>query len=1242
MDPSVNLQQSLIMKAQQLRSLGATEQNNPQYAQLVSTLRLFSQQQQQQQQQQHSSSQQLRMQIQAFKMLAANQSLPAALKQSLFGDIHSPVDAASPNDEDEEEDEDGIGVLFDFSRRIAARVNHRIRLLESLPANLSNEISSTSSEESLKLLQKQQQLRESLYYGMMRNTTLLTSVDRNLYRRQRKITLREARQTEAIEAERRGERERREKARLQEYLLAVLNCGKEILLNGKTQAAKFQKLGQSVVKYHTVIEKEEQKRSQRVSQERLKALKENDEAAYIKLLDEAKDGRIMQILNKTNAYLSNLASAVVTQKDHISSQDQILLDENAVIRDDEPGANVDYYAVAHKISEKVTKQSSLLVGGQLKEYQIKGLEWMISLYNNRLNGILADEMGLGKTIQTISLITYLIEHKKQQGPYLIIIPLATVSNWTHEFEKWAPSISKLVFKGGPDERRRTAQQIKGGQFQVLITTFEYIIREKAVLSKIKWVIDEGHRMKNANSKLSTTLMQYYNTRYRVILTGTPLQNNLPELWALLNFILPKIFNSVKSFDEWFSSPFSMGGSNVELNEEERLLMIKGLHKVLRPFLLRRLKKDVEKELPDKVETIVKCPMSSLQRKITERVKYLRNVGPFDQTNLSGNKALNNLVMQFRKIANHPFVFPEVEALVLPTNPEFTNEMIFRVSGKFELLDRILPKYFRTGHRVLMFFQMTKVMDLMADYFNYREIKFLRLDGAINGESREILLKEFNQPNSEYNIFILSTRAGGLGLNLQTADTVIIFDSDWNPHQDLQAQDRAHRIGQKKEVRILRLITTNSIEEHILAKAQQKLALDGQIIQAGKFDQKTSEKDRDELLRFLLETEKKEDQEDDEDGEELTDEQLNEMLARNPEEVEIFGQMDREREERAYVQHNGNPLPRLIAENELPACYQMDFSKLKPAEADDLLSIKPRDRKDVHYGEVLTEQQFLEAASRGDLHEVEKLTLQRRAAKKASGEDPDGLTNVFDDEDDDSGNADDQQQQEYQDEDDEEVASKPRKAGRPSSAGPKRRGKKSKAEMLANDSISVEEREQLTNISHACLAAVREVTSGSRELRYVATAFESLPSRKSYKDYYDIVQTPICLSDIQKKINGMRYVSLTEFQQDMNLLFTNARAYNAEGTQLHDDTNVLERIFNETFNAHMSGDASALATLSHKRKREDESGGSGEVYSGRKSRKSAILAAADDGDDFDDDGDDDAVSSRRPTKRVKDDSDDDDF
>ncbi|KAJ3124934.1 hypothetical protein HK100_011058 [Physocladia obscura] len=1275
--PQQQQQQQQLQQQQQQQQQPPQQQQQLQIQQQQQQQQHQLQQQQQQQQQiqnQNQNNQQilidadafsaahrevLRAQIQAFKLLSQNLPISADLASALFAD----EDVSDPSGDLPVIDP--VAIIQERERRIQARINYRIRLLESLPANLSNSDSPLSQSstklrvlielKSLKLAQKQRQLRESIFLGTQHNSTLLTSIDRSLYRRVRKFSLREARQTEQVEAERRGERERREKMRLAEYLSAVVQCGRELTTLSKNTTQKYQRLGASVIKYHAFIEKEEQKRSQRVSAERLKALKENDEAAYIKLLDEAKDGRIMQILSKTNAYLANLASAVVTQKDHISSQDAIYLEgADVVIPDeDEPGSNTDYYAVAHRIKEKVEKQSSLLVGGQLKEYQIKGLEWMISLYNNRLNGILADEMGLGKTIQTISLITYLIEKKKQMGPYLVIIPLATVTNWTHEFEKWAPSVSKIVFKGGPEERRRTAAQIRAGNFQVLITTYEYIIREKAVLAKIKWVymiIDEGHRMKNAQSKLSTTLMQFYNTRYRVILTGTPLQNNLSELWAILNFVLPKIFNSVKSFDEWFSSPFGATGNAVqlELNEEERLLMIKGLHKVLRPFLLRRLKKDVEKELPDKIETIIKCPMSALQRKITDRVKKLRSVGPFDQTKLSGTKALNNLVMQFRKICNHPFVFPEVEQLVLP-NETMTSDMIYRVSGKFELLDRILPKYFKTGHRVLMFFQMTQIMDIAEDFFRHRGIKFLRLDGAVKGEDREHLLKTFNAPDSEFDIFILSTRAGGLGLNLQTADTVVIFDSDWNPHQDLQAQDRAHRIGQKKEVRILRLITSNSIEEHILAKAQQKLDLDGKVIQAGKFDQKTSEKEREELLRVLFEAEKDEKgngEDGNEDSEEMTDEQLNEVLARSPEEIETFAQIDREREARELEIYNGHPPPRLISEKELPPCYQIDFTKLKAAEADDLLSIKPRDRKanlsQVHYGDVLTEEQFLMAADSGTLHEAIAEKLEQKARRKASKLGA-GETGALADDDGSGNENDDGEHGPFDDfEEDEEgeeaksrrIATKLSIVAVDSGGGSsKKRGKKSKAEMLASDSISITEREFLTTVSHACLAAIRGSTyedeKGKTHSR--AEAFEILPPKRTYKDYHEIIKLPICLKDIQQKINSHRYVSFDEIKADFALLFGNARTYNVEGSDLYEDSIELEQIFNETLESYLFSKGNRS---SQKHGRDDDEEDTGGVFGNVDMPRFKLKMKGEHESNFNNEV---QTPLRRPAKRVKDDS-----
>jgi len=477
---------------------------------------------------------------------------------------------------------------------------------------------------------------------------------------------------------------------------------------------------------------------------------------------------------------------------------------------------------------------------------------MVSLYNNRLNGILADEMGLGKTIQTISLVAFLIEVKKQRGPYLVIVPLSTMTNWSGEFAKWAPDIKAISYKGNPAQRRVLQNELRMGQFQVLLTTYEYIIKDRPHLSKLKWVhmiIDEGHRMKNTQSKLAQTLTTYYHSRYRLILTGTPLQNNLPELWSLLNFVLPKIFNSVKSFDEWFNTPFANSGTGdkIELNEEEALLIIRRLHKVLRPFLLRRLKKDVESELPDKVEKVIKVRMSALQSQLYKQMKKHKMIadGRDNKGKSVGVKGLSNELMQLRKICQHPFLFESVEDKISPSG--LVDEKIVRTSGKIELLSRILPKFFTTGHRVLIFFQMTKVMDIMEDFLKMMGWKHLRLDGGTKTEERAQFVQMFNAPDSEFKVFILSTRAGGLGLNLQTADTVIIFDSDWNPHADLQAQDRAHRIGQTKAVLILRFITEKSVEEAMYQRAHFKLDIDQKVIQAGRFDNKSTQEEQEEFL-----------------------------------------------------------------------------------------------------------------------------------------------------------------------------------------------------------------------------------------------------------------------------------------------------------------------------------------------------------------------------------------------------------
>lgn len=607
---------------------------------------------------------------------------------------------------------------------------------------------------------------------------------------------------------------------------------------------------------------------------------------------------------------------------------------------------------------------------------------------------------VGKTIQTISLLVYLYEVKKQRGPFLVIVPLSTITNWSYEFDKWAPFLRKVIMKGTKNERKNIYSIIKSGEFDVVLTTFEYIVLEKSVLGKVKWVhmiIDEGHRMKNSGSKLVTTLSQFYTSRYRLILTGTPLQNNLPELWALLNFICPKIFASVKTFDEWFNSPFAGGGEKLELNEEESLLVIRRLHQVLRPFLLRRLKKDVASDLPDKVEKVIRCGMSALQKRLYDQISKHGFLPTAQQDSKAskrqGGKSLNNPLMHLRKICNHPYAFPEVEMYMNPRGG--ANVHTYRVSGKFELLDRILPKLFRTGHRVLMFFQMKEEMNILEEYLRWRGWLWLRLDGNAKGDLREEALANFNAANSPYNLFILTTRAGGLGLNLQAADTVIIFDSDWNPHQDLQAQDRAHRIGQKKQVLVLRLITSGTVEEEIQDRASFKLDMDGKVIQAGKFDDKSSAADRENVLKAVMERARMGAHTTDQETE-TGDEELNDILQRSEEELDVFRQLDAERPQldiRDWEEYGGAPSPhllheRLMLDEEVPELYRIEHV---PKDEIELIQEEVgrghRNRKNVVYDDGLTDKQFMDAVEKAE-EEAEGERQQRK--RKRRGVDVQGI------------------------------------------------------------------------------------------------------------------------------------------------------------------------------------------------------------------------------------------------------------
>ncbi|KAM3478541.1 hypothetical protein MY8738_005862 [Beauveria namnaoensis] len=1083
------------------------------------------------------------------------------------------------------------------------RMSQRYAELKNMPANIGHVDAADDNLEvhddlkrraiiemkKLALYSKQRQLREKVGRQMLHYDNLAMTTNRSNYRRMKKQNVREARITEKLEKQQRDARENREKKKHSDFLRAIYNHRAEIHETASGQRTKFHKLSRLMYSQHFNIEKEEQKRVERTAKQRLQALKANDEEAYLKLLDQAKDTRITHLLRQTDGFLHQLASSVKAQQRQAAERygddsEQFAAEESESEPEEEDeetgGKKIDYYAVAHRIREEVTEQANMLIGGKLKEYQVKGLQWMISLYNNNLNGILADEMGLGKTIQTISLITYLIERKQQSGPYLVIVPLSTLTNWNLEFEKWAPGISRIVYKGPPNARKQQQEKIRQGRFQVLLTTYEYIIKDRPILSKIKWfhmIIDEGHRMKNSNSKLSATIQQYYNTRFRLILTGTPLQNNLSELWAMLNFVLPNIFKSATTFDEWFNTPFANTGGQdkIELTEEEQILVIRRLHKVLRPFLLRRLKKDVEKDLPDKTEKVIKCKFSALQSKLYKQMVTHNKIAVGDgKGGKTGARGLSNMIMQLRKLCNHPFVFSEVENVMNPLS--ISNDILWRTAGKFELLDRILPKYQATGHRVLMFFQMTAIMDIMEDYLRYRRMEYLRLDGTTKSDERSDLLHDFNSPDSKYFVFLLSTRAGGLGLNLQTADTVIIYDSDWNPHQDLQAQDRAHRIGQKNEVRILRLISSNSVEEKILERARFKLDMDGKVIQAGRFDNKSSETDRDAMLRTLLETA---DMAESGEQEEMEDDELNMLLARSDEEIMKFQAIDEQRaRESPYGGSKGKP--RLMGEDELPEIYLSEGNPA-PDETEDLvLGRGARERTKVKYDDGLTEEQWLMAVD--DDEDSPEAAAQRKQARKDKRESKQKKLGM-----DDSPAASRASTEEIE---------TPKKRGRkPGSKNEKRKaedgddepptkkrrgpqGRPSKGS--ANESrLNPQQRQLLQKCLRSLYDALMALEVDDIEppaeddesdagKRLIIGPFIKLPHKRDYADYYLIITNPICMNQIQTRIKKEEYNALSDLKKDFDLMIRNCQTYNEDGSILYQDAKTMAEFFAAKYQEQM--------------------------------------------------------------------------
>lgn len=488
------------------------------------------------------------------------------------------------------------------------------------------------------------------------------------------------------------------------------------------------------------------------------------------------------------------------------------------------------------------KSQPEFIGGaeklELRDYQLDGLNWLAQSWSKDHSVILADEMGLGKTIQTISFLNCLFHRHAVYGPFLLVVPLSTLAAWQREFNIWAPELNVVVYIGDSTSRNviRSYEWCHAGnrrlKFNCLLTTYEILLRDKAFLNPIPWAVlgvDEAHRLKNDESFLYKCLLNF-ETHHRLLITGTPLQNSLRELWALLHFIMPDKFPSWESFESEHNDSYNKGFSK--------------LHAQIQQFFLRRVKKDVEKSLPAKVEQILRVEMTSIQKQyykwiLTKNYKALskgvkgslRSVGVYIISNcnlilIAYYSGFTNIVMELKKCCNHASLIRPVEEW-----PHLDQlQKLIRSSGKLLLLDKLLCRLKETGHRVLIFSQMVRMLDLLGEYLSLRRFPYQRLDGSIRGEFRKQALEHFNAEGSQDFCFLLSTRAGGLGINLATADTVIIFDSDWNPQNDLQAQARAHRIGQKNQVNIYRLVTKGSVEEDIIEKAKRKMVLDHLVIQ----------------------------------------------------------------------------------------------------------------------------------------------------------------------------------------------------------------------------------------------------------------------------------------------------------------------------------------------------------------------------------------------------------------------------
>ncbi|KAG6609521.1 Chromodomain-helicase-DNA-binding protein 1 [Phytophthora cinnamomi] len=492
------------------------------------------------------------------------------------------------------------------------------------------------------------------------------------------------------------------------------------------------------------------------------------------------------------------------------------------------------------LADQVKTQPPLLENVTLHDYQLAGLQWLLRKHEQALNPILGDEMGLGKTLQVISFIAALEaanrEQKKPQGGrYLIVAPLSVLPNWMEQFEQFAPSISTVMYIGPAKDREATQKVIAASpqdQPLVVVTSYEMLLYDQEYFASTEWglmVMDEGHRLKNPKGQLHGIVSTKLRSKHMVILTGTPIQNDLEELFALLSILNPSVFNDQGLFETTFRDYFSAKAQRLDEDQHtksKKLSKAEGLmRRLLAPLLLLRTVQDVQGAftLPPLSEMVVHTPMSSMQRAYYKEVIAKNGDVLNGAAKAHGSRvSLLNILPQLRKACNHPYLFPGAEP-----EPFVEGSHLYENSGKLFVLHQILPRLKQEGHRVLLFSQSPPFLDIIQDFLTLESFAYERIDGSVRGKERWQCIERFRKDPETF-VFLISTRAGGLGLNLQSADTVIFADSDYNPQTDLQAVARAYRLGQTKPIHVIKFLCANTVEESIYRRSLKKMRMADRI------------------------------------------------------------------------------------------------------------------------------------------------------------------------------------------------------------------------------------------------------------------------------------------------------------------------------------------------------------------------------------------------------------------------------